>query len=122
MSITIGDRKLSSSEYAYLVGLGTKGDANNVTGSIFSRTAPMTYDIPEVGVYATRPTKPIVPESVIPAKPQGTYTPSGDGRWTYYSGGDTWVDNVTHQTMLPDVYEKKFPNQLRQSDYRTSYK
>lgn len=59
---------------------------------------------------------------IVQQKAQGSYTPSGDGRWTYYSGADTWVNNVTRQTMLPDEYEKKFPNQLRQSGYRTSYK
>ena len=119
MSVKIGDKVLSSSEYSYLLGLGLSGKGDMAKRYIESRAyKPMKGTIPEVGVYAKRPVKP---ESVVPV-PQGTYTPGGGGRWTYYSGADAWVDNQTKKTMTPEEYEKTFPNQLRQANYRELYK
>lgn len=76
--------------------------------------------IPEVAIYGVKP-KPKEEVRISESKPK-TYTPGGDGRWTYHGGADSWVNNLTGKIMKADDYEKKYPSQLRQAGYRKMHK
>ena len=90
---------------------------------------PMTGNIPELGVYGKRPTGNMIPELNVYAKgPRPSiYTPPGGGNWSYNGGADQWFNPIDKDKqgkpsyMSPEDYEKKYPNQLRQSGYREMY-
>ena len=85
---------------------------------------PMVGTIPELGVYAKRPVKPIVPNT------PSIYTPQGGGNWSYNGGADQWVNSVNRDKkgkpmiMTPEDYVKKGGpgyKQLIQANYRSLY-
>ncbi len=83
----------------------------------------VTHELPELSVIARRPAKKPETKKEIPEVDKSkTYTPSGSGGWTYHSGPDKWRHNITGKELHPDEYEKKFPGQLRQANYRKLYK
>ncbi len=125
MSVKIGNKILSSTEYSYVLGLGLSGKTDKVQGYLNS--------IPEVSIYAKRPMRGEIPELNVYGKrpvqrPPQIYTPPGGGNWSYNAGADMWFSNVDRDAqgkpllLPPEEYEKQYPNQLRQAGYREMFK